>query len=236
MDIKKLVEDQTTKLVESGELEKMVAENVEASIRKVIADKFGGYSFQRDLEKKLSEEIEPVLKEISFSGYRDVIIDRIKNILTGLIDSDLIDKVEKSYKDIFIPTGEPMKMSDFFNIVRKEYLDEDGGSYEEYFSVDISDDEGESDTFRHITIKFDEDDSPRNHSNEFRMSSYKGEMFTIYNLKTEHLSYEKDNKALLKVKYLKTFERVLLNAYVNEQPIIFDIDDDIDKSKWEGDY
>jgi len=237
MDIKKLVDDQTTKFIESGELEKLITENVQKSIEKVITEKFGGYSFQRDLEKKLSEEIEPLLGEISFSGYRNVIIDRIKAILTGLVDSELVEKVEEAYKDIFISSSEPLKMSDFFKIVRDCYLDEDGQSYGEFFKIEISDDEGSDPTFRHIEISFSEDEGDCRCTNSFRMMSYKQELFTIYSLKTEHLSYEKDSKTLLKVKYLDKFERILLNAYINDQKIIFDIEeDDIDRSKFEGDY
>ncbi|MCK4813974.1 MAG: hypothetical protein KAT14_08570, partial [Candidatus Marinimicrobia bacterium] len=231
MDIKKIVDEQTEKLVESGELEKMVAENVELSIRKVIADKFGSYSFQRDLEKKLSAEMEPLLEEISFSGYRDVIIDRIKKVLTGLVDTDLVKKAEKAYKDIFIMADKPLKMSEFFEIVNKEYS-EDAYNYGEYFKAEIENDKNDGD-FQWYTVRFTENSDDKTYENSFRIMAYKNELFKIKSLKTEHLSYDKENKALLKVDYLRGFERILLNAYINDQKIEMDIDsvDDIDCSK-----
>lgn len=244
MDIQKIINDKTEEILTSGEVEKLIQSNIEQSINGAIKDKFGGYYFKREIEDKLSEIIDPVLKEVSLDNYKDVIIGRINNILKGFLDSDLVDKVEKSYRDIFTGDTDDIKISRVFEIIREWFKSDDQDSYGEHFSAEIA--EGNSysgdSSFEHFTIRFDEEGDKGDYDDwdyEINLCVYKGQPSNISRLKTPNLKYGgKEQGVLLRARDLSHIERFLLNAFFSERKIIMDITDsgEIDTSKYDGDY
>lgn len=244
MDIQKIINDKTEEVLTSGEVEKLIQSNIEQSITGAIKDKFGGYYFKREIENKLSEIIDPALKEVSLDNYKDVILGRINNILKGFLDAELVDKVEKSYRDIFTGKTEDIKISEVFEIIRDWFKSDDQDDYGEHFSVEISEgSRGSSDSsFEHYTIRFDEESDKSDYYDwdyEFKLCIYKGQPSSISSLKTPNLKYGgKEEGVLLRARDLDSIERFLLNAFFSERKIIMDVTDsgEIDTTKFDGDY
>lgn len=242
MDIKKIINDKTKEVLESGDVQKLIEDNIVNSINRAIKDQFGGYQFERVIEEKLSEMIDPVLKELSFDNYNEIIIGRMKEVIKGYMDGNLVDKVEAAYKDLFVSDPTPLKLSDFFDIVREEFKGEDGENYDEYFSVDIE--TKEDGNFTWWTIKIDENEKIKGRYDtwdyEIKFLEYDGtgstEGDSLSSIRTPNLEYSKDTQGvLLKASRMSGLERLLLNAYFSERVFILDVDDegDIDKSKFD---
>lgn len=234
MDIKEIIKNKTNELIESGKVEKMIEENIQSSIKKSIDSLFGGYQFQRDIEKKISEEIDPALKSIDLSAYKSMVHARAEQMIKSTLDADLAEKAVEQYKALFMLQDEEIKISEIFKLVRGDFISNSDDCYEEYFTLIF--DEEESGSFNYLNIFFDKDPDKTNKECEysFRLMKYGDDAeYTISRMDLDYHGEIKDKLMLFQPGYLSDFERVLLNAYYKKLPIIVDVyEDNIDTSLW----
>jgi hypothetical protein len=236
MDIKKIIENKVEEIVKNGELEKQIENNVSKSVKSAIDSIFGSYSFKNEIEKKLKTEVDPILKNINLSAYKNIVHERAIQTIKSVVDGDLEEKAKETYKSIFMLQDKEIKISKLFEMIRQEFIDElDGGNYGEFFTLKWTE-EDDGDSFHRIKIYFDKDpdEEKRNCEQYIYLSKYKDDNYEIYMLKTGHNIEIKDKLLLFKPHYLSDVERLLLNAYYNDLPIILDVDlDDIDNSLYD---
>jgi len=234
MDILKIVNDKVSGMLEAGAVETLIAEAIENTITKEIKGAFSGYEFRRDIEQKLKTEIDEMLKSISFESYRGVMINQMTTIVEEMQGEKFAELARCEFESIFGKT-EPLKLSKLFEMVREDYKDDDGASYDEYFTLAIND-KREEGKYLHgwIHIYFDEDDEKSFYScaNEIALSINSNGDGEIKRLKIDGVEYSKKQFSF---GYLSDWEKALVNAYFTKTPLIVDVTDDgyVDKSKFD---
>jgi len=234
MDILKIVNDKVTEMLDEGIVEKTIAETVENTITKEIKDAFSSYSFKRDIENKLKIEVDGVLESVSFESYRTVMLNQMTSIVEGMQGEKFAEMARLEFEALFGKT-DPLKLSELFEMVRENYKDEEGGSYEEYFTLEINDDRRE-DKFLNgwIHIYFDEDDDKSKYScaNKISLMINCDGHGVIKRLKVSGVDYDEKRFSFGQ---LSNWEKALVNAYFTKTPLIIDVTDDdyVDKSKFD---
>lgn len=230
MDVQEIVNEKIKSIVESGELQESIEKNVEASVFASIKEKFSGYSFRSDIEKALSEKIDPVLKNLDLSTLSAVVGERYNAILHKVLDGNLADQAEKFYQSVFMLNNEPLKISDFLEVVKKCFTPDDHEHPdEESFFLSMGEDESYRSWFR---ICFDEspDSNSSDAANEITLSKSSGENgnYRILSMTIDGIGFCCGSKEIKKIGSLNEFEKVIINAFFNEREIILDIEDEND--------
>ena len=234
MDILKIVNDKVTEMLDEGVVETLIAETVESTITKTIKDTFSSYHFRKDIEDKLKTEVDGTLESISFESYRNVMLNQMTAVVEGLQGETFAQMAKAEYESIF-GNSEPLKLSDLFEMIREDYKDDEGGSYEEYFTL-ILDDERRDEKFLRgwIHIYFDEEDDTSKYrcANNISLIINEDGSGRIERLKLSGVDYSEKQ---FRLGYMKDWEKRLLNAYFSKTPIVIDVDDadDVDTSKWD---
>ena len=225
MNIENIVKNKTQNLIESGDIEKMVQENIEKSVKSAIGSLFGGYSFKSDIEKKLAEEIDPILKNIDLSAYKEVVHARAIQIIESTLDADLSEKAQEQYKKLFMIDDKEIKLSDIFEMVREYFTDDRECSYGEYFTFIINE-KDERDNFIWTEIYFDNESDQNKDDCDFFIQSlkHKDGNNRITRLKLDRFMQKQEDKLMLfRPGHLVDFERILLNMFLKDSNFIIDI-------------
>ena len=232
IDLVEIVTNKLNDFVGSGEAQELIEKHVTDTAKKAIKDLFG-YGFERDIKDLMEKDLGPLLKKVSFTEYRSIMLNQIKGILDGIVGEDLIEQVTKVFQEVLTPETEPLKLSEFFEDLREHYIEDMGHEegYDEYSKLTISQDRDSSASFRWYTINFGKEDEDEN---TLRIHNYKDEPFTISSLYTSGMSFDRNSMALMKITSLYKFEQILISAFLSERKIELDIDeDDVDTSLWE---
>lgn len=234
MNILKIVNDKVAGMLEEGVIETLIAETVESTITKEIKDAFSNYHFRKDIEDKLKTEVDGALGSISFESYRSVMLNQMTAVVEGLQGETFAQMAKAEYEKIF-GHSEPLKLSDLFEMIREDYKDDEGGSYEEYFTLILDDERREDKYLRgwiHIYFDEDEDTSKYSCANNISLMINEDGSGRIERLKLSGVDYSEKQ---FRLGYMNDWEKRLLNAYFSKTPMIIDVDDadDVDLSKWD---
>lgn len=225
MDIKKVINDRVEELVKDNGIEKLIGEAVEKTIVKAINDTFTGYSFEREIEKKLQVEVDACLRDIDFVSYRELMLKQMTSVIEEIKDNDLAKDCEEKFKAVF-SKNEPFKLSEIFEQFREAHLEEDAYETDEHFGLEI---DNEHDHFIRYYFGESEESNKYNYKNCIAIHLHeddKGEIFSL----------EIDGKDCSDGKWrfinMSKYEQQLLNAYLQKTMIDVDVtyEDEVDTS------
>lgn len=238
MDIQKIVNEKVEEIISSGEIVKRIEDDIEKSIIAAIDSKLSGYSFKNDLEKQLSESIDPALKGIDLSVYGELVKQRFQNIVNQVLDNDLSEKVDKFYSDLFTSSKEPIKLSEFLEVVKESYREDNEYSGSYYLSIEFNDEHN----WWEIGFQEDEPYSKSYHhtcDNSITLSERSGKdnnNYWLLSVSIDKCGFSLSDKKISHIGSTSKAERMLLNAYFNNVDIIMDVESaDEVETEWYND-
>ena len=214
MDIKKVINDKVEELVKDDGIEKLIGEAVEKTIIKAINDTFTGYSFEREIEKKLQVDID-------FASYKELMLKQMTSVIEEIKDNNLAKECEEKFKAVFTK-NEPFKMSEIFEQFREEHMEEDAYETGEHFGLEIDNDR---DHFIHYYFSKDKKSSKYSYENQVDIHLHEDDKGEIYSLKIDGKDCS-DGK--WKFINMSKHEQQLLNAYLQKTMIEVDVQDEYD--------
>lgn len=239
IDVSKIVQDKIDSLAKEGVVEKAIVETFEKTITKAVTDSLDSYKLRNTIEEKFTQEVNKVVADLDFQSYNSFMCEKMMQIINDICREDLCEKIENEFKDIFLCQTKEIKLSEIFEKygeIANKYVDES----EKYDRADkgwhykLEEDkqygwihcELDYNSGRHIyksdsnivfTIHKDIKDKTR------------GKIYTLY-------LDGNDIDKKFKFGHLNDVEIMLVQAAMNEIPIIIDITgDDVDNS-WDIDY
>ena len=225
INIGDIVGNKIKEMEQNRVVENLIAETVEKSVTKAIIDAIDGYSIKRTIERKVEENVNELVNDIGFTAYNTFIAGTIKNIMTGVVQEDLKNKITKSVEDILLQKRESIKLSEIFEHYR-EYLNSELDYQEKYdlenFIVEID----------YRLSKEDNNSSWKSKGWDIEFTiheNYKDETTgTISWVKKDGVTIDKYNIP----EYRSCFDVLLINLAFNRTKIEIDIEDenDIDTS------
>lgn len=82
MNIQEQVQSALNNIVESGTIEKIIAQKVEKAIEDILSDSLRSYSdFGKKLEEVVKQSLQIDLSKISTLGYQQIVVDIVKQKL-----------------------------------------------------------------------------------------------------------------------------------------------------------
>lgn len=233
INIGDIVGNKIKEMEQNRVVENLIAETVEKSVTKAIIDAIDGYSIKRTIERKVEENVNELVNDIGFTAYNTFIAGTIKNIMTGVVQEDLKNKITKSVEDILLQKRESIKLSEIFEHYR-EYLNSELDYQEKYdlenFIVEIEDNDRGWIDYR--LSKEDNNSSWKSKDWDIEFTiheNYKDETTgTISWVKKDGVTIDKYNIP----EYRSCFDVLLINLAFNRIKIEIDIEDenDIDTS------
>lgn len=234
IDITKIVQDKIDSLQSEGVVEKAITETFEKSILKAITDALDSYELKRNIENKVTEQVSKVVADLDFQCYNSFMVEKMSQIINETCREDICEKIEKRFKDLFLCQTTEIKLSSIFKKFR-EIACEEVEESEQYNRWD----EGWHCKFEHsdygwIDCELDYKDKRHTYKYDSAISfsvlpNYKNK--TIGKICSLYLDGKKiENK--IKFSNLNDVELLLVQAVLNEIPIIIDVEDidDIDTS------
>jgi len=242
LDINKIVNDKVKSILESGDIEKSIEDAVETSVKKALTDKFECYTFTRELEKKFSTFVDPVLSELDFSSYAGIVKSRMLSVINSVLDKNIADQVESLEKSLFKINNDPIKVTSILDEFKEECRDDDCCSQDD-FDLDIEV-EDSGDSFKYVIVNFSKEreekklfssySTTKTYENSIRLMKYKEEPYTISWVTLEGDRYSTGD-SIKRIAHLSQHQRTILNAFFSNRVIDVDIEDagDFDTSFYE---
>ena len=234
IDITEIVKKRIDTLEAEGTIEKKIAETFENTIVKAVEDSLGSYKLRNAIEQKITEQVSKVAADLDFQSYNAFMIEKMSQIMNETCREDMCKKAEKRFRDLFLCQTKEIKLSSIFEkygeIACKEVEEE-----EKFNSMD----EGWhckceiNEKYGWIDCEMDYDDRVHRYSSDSAIS------FAVHKIPF-------GSKGIIKRLYLdghdinerfsfgrlNDVELMLVQAVMNEIPIIIDVEHtyDIDNS------
>lgn len=235
IDVTEIVQKKINSLESEGVVEKAITETFEKAVIKAVTDSLDSYNLRNTIEKKMTEQVSKVVADLDFQSYNSFMIEKMSQIINETCREDICQKAAKRFKDLFLCQTEEIKLSTVYKRFR-EIACENVNEQDKY---DRCEDgwhcKCELSEYGWLDCELDYENTG---SHRFRGDSQIA--FAIhrdYNDKTKGkiLSlYLDGHKIEDKFKFgkLNDVELLLVQAAMNEIPIIIDIEDtdDIDNS------
>lgn len=227
MNIENAIKDVINAKLEEGIIEKLVAENLEKGINKVLENLMGNYG---DVTKVIQDKIKTVMiKQLEGYDYSEYMV-KLDTVLTEILKHTSLDhkRMLDNFKGLMTDLEFPkvVKLTDIFEEFKKhvakavdtsnlEVNTDDGPSYE-YVSVTMEvehEDKRSWSDFQHARAIF-ECEKDENLNFEFRLSKFKGYPW--------HVSTDIDT-SIKSLRYLDEFKIYLLKLYQANANIEIDV-------------
>lgn len=239
IDVSKIVQEKIDSLAQDGVVEKAITETFEKTVIQAVENSLDSYNLRKDIEKKVTEEVNKVVADIDFQSYNTFMCEKMSQIINETCREDLCEKIEKKFKDIFLCQTKEIKLSEIF----KKYRDIACENVDESEKFDRMD-EGwhykleEDERYGWIECELDYESGEHRYRRDSNISftihkDYKdktrGKIYTLY-----LDGYNIESK--FNFASLNDVEIMLVQAAMNEIPIIIDIDEDDVDNSWDIDY
>jgi hypothetical protein len=177
IEIETAVADAARRMVEDGRLAKLVAENVEATVAKIVKDAVGQYStFGKSLEEAVAASLRIDPGQLGLPAYNQTVLAVVKQTLDQQLELVGRDKIKKDLERL-LGTDAPaeMKLSELVELYRREMQENLEGQSE-----------------GRITAAFGRDDYSRD------LSSFRWFYLHDGALKADRVPYESDIQMLFR--------------------------------------
>ena len=232
INITEIVNDKIEKLKEEDVIEKAITDTFEKSIVKAVTDALDSYELKRNIEKKVTEQVSKVVADLDFQCYNSFMVEKMSQILRETCREDICEKIEKTFKDMFLCQTTEIKLSSIFEKFRKIAY-EDVEESEKWKMVDWHC-KLEQSNYGWLECELDYEDKDHTYRSDSAISFTVHRNWddktigTIGSLYIDGQGIEKK----FKFGHLNDVELLLVQAAMNEIPIIIDVEDvsDIDTS------
>ena len=232
INITEIVNDKIQKLKEDGVIEKAITDTFEKSIVKAVTDALDSYELKRSIEKKVTEQVSKVVADLDFQCYNSFMVEKMSQILRETCREDICEKIEKTFKDLFLCQITEIKLSSIFEKFRN-IASEDVEEPEKWKMVDWHC-KLEQSNYGWLECELDYEDKAHTYRSDSAISFTVHRNWddksigTIGSLYLDGQGIEKK----FKFGHLNDVELLLVQAAMNEIPIIIDVEDvcDIDTS------
>lgn len=225
LDINKIANEKINSLLESGEIEKLIADGVENNVKKAITAATENYQWKRTIEDNIGKVISEVAQNVNFSAYANFLRDRMNKQIEAYVKNDMINLMRDSFEKVYFNMPEDIKLSDILNKY-KEYLDDnlDSDDKKEWGHIDFSF-EREYSSF--IQIKAG---SPKSTRYEVYDKGIEINLFKPRGEDKASISWIRFNgndfKTCMDLHKLSEFEILMFNLMFTQKEIEVDIDED----------
>lgn len=235
INVSEIVQQKIDSLASERIVEKTITDTFEKTIIKAVEDSLDSYDLRKTIEKKVTEQVSKVVADLDFQSYNTFMIEKMSQIINETCKEDICEKIEKKFKDIFLCQTKEIKLSSIFakyreiaceNVDESDKYDRMEDGWHCKFEID--------DTYNWIECELDYEEKnhryKRDNNIAFTVSrdyqdKTKGKILTLY---------LDGNKIEDKFKFghLNDVELLLVQAAMNEIPILIDVEDidDIDTS------
>lgn len=140
MDLQKVLNSETQKLIESGTIEDMVKKNLEKCVSDLVAEQFRyGSPIKKSLEKALEGALSIDLSEVSLSSMFTFVADHAKSELSKVISDEAKSKYIDEVNSILKPLPDEMTIESFVEQIIQFWLEDDcdKSDWEEDATIEI---------------------------------------------------------------------------------------------------
>lgn len=240
IDVSKIVQEKIDSLAAEGVIEKAITETFEKTILKAVTDSLDSYTLRHNIEEKMTKQVSKVVEDLDFQSYNSFMIEKMSQIINETCREEICKKAEKKFKDIFLCQMDELKLSSVFEKFREIACE----------SVDEQEKYNRCDTGWHckcevdsvhdwINCELDYEDKDHRYTRDCQLAftvhrdlhdNSKGRIYNLY-LDGERLGDK------YKFGHLNDVELMLVQAVLNEVPIIIDVEDEDDiDSSFDVDY
>nr|DAN97750.1 MAG TPA: hypothetical protein [Caudoviricetes sp.] len=220
IDITKIVQDKIDSLEREGVIEKTITETFEKTIISAITDSLSMYSLRREITVKMTEQVSKIVGEIDFQSYNGFMVEKMSQIINETCRKDICEKSEKEFKKLFLCQTKEIKLSSIF----KRYREIVHLEVEENYCLHCK---CKHDDYGFLDCELDYDTGTHNYKKYSKIAftvqkNYKD----ISKGKICFLYLDGNNiKKKFKLVGLNDVELMLVQAYMNEIPIVIDVED-----------
>lgn len=201
---------------------------------KAVEDSLGSYKLRNTIEQKITEQVSKVAADLDFQSYNAFVIEKMSQIMNETCREDICKKAEKRFRDLFLCKRKEIKLSSIFEKYG-EIACEEVEEEEKFNRMD----EGWhckceiNEKYGWIDCELDYNDRVHKYSSDSAIS------FLVHKIPS-------DSRGVIKLLYLdgreinekfsfgrlNDVELMLVQAVMNEIPIIIDVEHtyDIDNS------
>ena len=235
INVTQIVQDRIDNLQSEGTVERAIADTFEKALIQAVTFAIDSYKVKRIIEDKVTEQVSKAAADLDFQSYNSFMIEKMSQILNEVCREDICQKAEKRFKDIFLCQTKEIKLSSIFEKYR-EIACEEVPEQEKYDRID----EGwhckceSDDKYGWIKCELDYEDKTNRYTSDNNIYFTVHRDFDnrsigrIYSLYLDGRNIEDK----FKFGHLNDVELLLVQAVLNEIPIIIDVEstDDIDNS------
>ena len=215
IDLKKLINEKVENILQEKFLEKIIEENLEKVVKEAVTNALDDYRFKNKIQKKLTEEIDPVIDKISFAGYGEITRQRILSIISQ-IQSDEFARQVDSAMNVFKKV-ESIKLSELLLLIVSDIAyDEDLKQW--CFSSKYV----EGTYYDTLVLKFEVDHG----KNEVEFIAHKKDpvYLTVSSFDLDGFKYSFKDKVFSVDRFLNGYEKAFFKTYANYTQIEVDVE------------
>jgi hypothetical protein len=154
-ELNEVVTSTISRLIESGEIDKMISENVEETVRASVKSALREYgSFGEAVKEHIKEAIQFDHRDVSMPIYNQFIGDIIRDKFTKVLQEDAAKHLSEIVEGIIEPVTKDAKMSDFIRLVESTWGDVARSEGNE--EIEIEAEYNDDDTAVYVKIKHPE--------------------------------------------------------------------------------
>lgn len=234
INVSEIIEEKIKEMDENKVIENVIKDTIEKTIIKSFTDALGGWDVKRGIEDKVHEEVMKVVKDMDFQTYNSFMLDTMKQIINGVCREDLCNKAADAFKNMFLCQTKEIKLSSIFKKFREIACDE----VDESEKYDRAEDGwhcklGESSYgWLECELDFEDNNFYSKRDSKIAFSVHRNyDNKKIGTIGILYLDGDDINKSF-KLGSLNEVELLLVQAKLNDIPIIIDVEDedDIDNS------
>lgn len=234
INVTEIIQSKINELQNEGAVEKAITETFKTALIKAVTDSLDSHNIRRIITDKMTKQVSKVLEQLDFQSYNGFMIEKMSQIINEICREDICQKAEKKFKDLFLCQTKEIKLSSIFEKYR-EIACENVDESDKYNRID----EGwhckcELSPHGWIDCELDYEEGSHNYRSDSKIA------FTV------HRDYDNKTKGKILTLYLDGYsvkekfkfgclndvELMLVQAIINEIPIVIDVEstDDIDNS------
>ena len=123
LDINKISSEKITSMIESGEIEKLIAVGVENNVKKAIESACSSYQWRSAIEDNIKKTLGSVASKVDFSAYSNFLSDRVAKQMNEALKGEMLTTINKSFERIYLKVPDNIKLSDLLSLYQKHIED-----------------------------------------------------------------------------------------------------------------
>jgi len=221
MELEKVVQEEFNKIVENGTVQKIIADNLEKTIKDIISNSVRSYSdFGKSLEAVVSKALDVDMSRLQLLEYNTIVTTIIREELDKSLYDNVREPIIDSIREITgVLEKKEYKLSEVIDLFIKDQQEEEDRSYSGEITLDV---EYSSYGYKHINFDKDPDRSRYNCAYQIDVDS-KGQ---IYSFKAgKYIPTTSSSDLRKESRHGSSFDTFIFKLWANKCVLIVDEDD-----------